>query len=186
LQDIWKIILTAVLTAGASNYFSYWKDKKIAAGKYAEDSLRKLYIPIYKILVKHIYPGDGYDGIDEDQVSDIKKIIDENPELTDPELGRIVDSTFEDVMHQNSRPYDDQLDLKAMRYDDDRELLDYVLIAFNKTRKNLGLPSNKYYTSKIYTSKTYKFYQKLEYKIRHIIIDSRINREYKRKFKRKK
>jgi hypothetical protein len=63
LSDLYKIIITALLTAAATNYFGYWKDKKIASGKYAEECLRKLYIPIYKIITEGIIPGDGYEGI---------------------------------------------------------------------------------------------------------------------------
>ncbi|WP_191556437.1 hypothetical protein [Metabacillus idriensis] len=148
IEVFFTILLTAVFTAGASSLFTYWLDKINRSYQYAEESLRKLYIPIYKKLGENIYPGDGYEGINENQVSEIKEIIEEHPELTDPELERIVENIFIDVMHNNSRSYNIQRDLSMFIYDENRELLEYVLFSFNSTRHKLGLPSNNIYSSK--------------------------------------
>lgn len=140
-MEFWKIFSTAVITAMASNLFGYFKDRKFATSKYTEDTLIKIYVPIYKILTERIVPGDGYDGILESQLIEINKIIGNHPQLTDPRLSNIVYSYIEDIYHNSNPNYNPQTS-EPIIYDLDRELLDYILISFNKTRRSLGLPSD--------------------------------------------
>lgn len=144
-EQFLTIFLTAIITAGATNIFGYWKEKRISSSKYAEEVLKRLYVPIYKILVEGVIPGDGYQGIDEDQLDRIKSIIDDNPELTDPKLDALIYGYLEDAYWNLNRLYVDQKNPEYVIYDSDRKLLDYILISFNKTRKSLGLPHDRTY-----------------------------------------
>lgn len=158
-EQFLTIILTAIFTSGATNLFGYWKEKSFAESKYTERVLTELYIPIYKILNGATIPIIGYENIDEQLLNDIKKIIDKNPELVDPKLNKIVDEYFEIAIFNISRVYEDRISPKLMRYDENRKLYNYVLLAFNKTRKSLGLPSDKRYSSKI------SFLYKLQFRV---------------------
>ncbi|MGM7722174.1 hypothetical protein [Metabacillus sp. Hm71] len=150
MTEFWKIFATAVLTAFASNLFGYIKEKRTASSKYTEQVLTELYVPIYKILVERIIPGDGYEGIDQDQLDSIKDIIDDNPELTDPILEGLIYGYLEDAYWNVTRIHADQQDPRFETYDSDRRLLDYILISFNKTRRPLGLPHPKEYAFQSY------------------------------------
>jgi hypothetical protein len=91
----------------------------------------------------------GYSGIDENQMSEIKVVIDSNPELVDPKLNKILEEYMEITFFNVSRVYEDQISSELMRYDENLKLYTYILFAFNKTRRSLGLPSDKKYNSKI-------------------------------------
>lgn len=140
--EFWKIFSTAVITAGAANVFGYFRDRKNVSTEYSERVLKELYVPIYKVLTGRIIPGDGYDGIDEKQLVAIKEIIEENPELTDPKLDRLIYVYIEHSYFnwKSSNRNDDYY-----IYDSDRKLLEYILISFNKTRRSIGLPSDLNY-----------------------------------------
>lgn len=142
-------MLTSIITSGTTTYFGFLKEKSFSNTKYTERVLTELYIPIYKILNEHSIPMIGYYGIDENQMSDIKVIIDRNPELVDPKLNKILEEYMEIAFFNVSRVYEDQISPKLMRYDENLKLYTYILFAFNKTRRSLGLPSDKRYNSKI-------------------------------------
>ncbi len=162
-MEFWKIFATAVITAAASNAFGYFKDKKFASSKYTEDVLTKLYVPIYKILTDNLVPGDGYDGINAGQLDIIQQLIKDNPELTDPQLEKLVYGYLEDDYHNQLESINN--DYNNFIYDEDRKLLDYVLISFNKTRRSLGLPYDLKYASPIVV-KSKLWFKDIRYKQR--------------------
>lgn len=143
MEEFLTILFTAFITAFAMNFFGYVKEQRISTSKYTECALRELYISIYKILTGRITPGDGYEGIDDEQIIAINKIIEEHPELTDPELEKIFYNIYEDAYFNWKANIESNHD-----YDLERELLEYILTAFNKTRKSLGLPYERKYTSR--------------------------------------
>lgn len=142
-QQFLTIFITAIITAGATNLFSYWKEKRITSSKYTERVLVELYIPILKIIKERIEPGFGFEGLNEDQIDELIKILDEKMELLDPELEGIIYSYKETQYHnwQGANYHYEK---------EDERLLAYMLYAFNKTRKSLGLPyENKYVYSRV-------------------------------------
>ncbi|UQD52325.1 hypothetical protein C0971_10105 [Bacillus methanolicus] len=143
--EFWKIFATAVLTAAASSLFGFLKDKKVASSKYTEESLRKIYVPIYKILMENLNPMDGYEGIASRQFYRIKEIVNEHPELCDPKLDSIIWGIDEDIRFQSMNYNHNDNNLEYELFDENRKLIDYVLHAFNKTRKSLGLPADRLY-----------------------------------------
>lgn len=147
MNEIYIIVITALVTAFFSTIFSYYKEKKFASSKYTERALTELYVPIYKILNDCSDPLAGYLFINETQLQLIKEIIDNKPELVDPKLNKIVDKYYTLAYINISRVYEDQIPPQNMRYDEDYKLYRYVLYAFNKTRRSLGLPFEKKYSS---------------------------------------
>ena len=146
LNEIYIIFITALVTAFFSTVFSYYKEKKFASSKYTEKSLTELYVPIYKILNGGVDPFAGYLYIDETQLSLIKEIIDDKPELVDPRLNKIVEDYHAQAYANISRVFEEQIPPQYMKYDEDYKLYTYILYAFNKTRKSLGLPYDKKYS----------------------------------------
>jgi len=169
-MEFWKIFATAVLTASATNIFGYFKEKKFASSKYAEQVLKELYVPIYKILTKSIIPGNGYEGINRGQLEEIKEIIEKHPELTDPRLDSIIYRYLEDIYFEYNQTGD--YPERYRTYDLDRKLFEYILISFNQTRRYLGLPSDLKYAYPILFKfrvwKDKKSNQRIQRKIRKI------------------
>jgi hypothetical protein len=133
------IILTAILTAVANNLFSFFREKKISSYKYAEDTLKKIYIPILEIINQGYFPGDGYNGLDPQQVRDIKGVLENNREMVEPKIEYIVEGYVEEIVHSENE-----------EYDLDRKLLWEVLTGFNRIRKSLGLPYEIKYLTRFY------------------------------------
>lgn len=136
-----QVLLSGVAAAVTSTILSYFKEKKFASSKYAERVLTELYIPIYRMLREDVLPGDGYEGLNMDQVNRIDNVAKKNPELTDPRLDEIVNAYME-VLTSPNYPFVDELEHV---FDQDRKLFTYIMIAFNRTRKSLGLPYDKDY-----------------------------------------
>jgi hypothetical protein len=133
------IFFTAVITSATTNLFGYWKEKRTASSKYTERVLTELYIPILKIIESKVEPGMGFEGLDDDDIDKLIRILKDKPELFDPKLEKIIYSYYE--MSYDSWKYNKHFSY----FENDRKLLDYVYIAFNKTRKSLGLPYEKKY-----------------------------------------
>jgi hypothetical protein len=55
-------------------------------------------------------------------------------------LENLIYGYFEDAFWNVNRLHADQLDPREIAYDSDRNLLNYILYSFNKTRRELGLP----------------------------------------------
>lgn len=158
MNQITTIIITSIITAVCTNFFGFIKEKKLKSLAYTDSCLKKIYIPIYQILIRDIIPNIGYDGINQDQVSDIRHIIENNPEYTDPELKEIVDSYFQEMYMNVTRLHADQVDPRSLTFDKDEKLYKYILFSFHTTRRSLGLPYNRKYA--------FKFLYKLQYLFR--------------------
>lgn len=157
MNQIVTIIITSILTSIFTNYFAFLKEKKVKSLSYTDESLKKIYIPIFKTITDKVIPGDGYEGIDHHQLDKIITIIKNNPEYADPELEKIVFRYEEDLFNEANRPYITQKDPNLLSFDENRELLEYILISFHRTRKSLGLPYNSYYANPIiYRIKNWK------------------------------
>ncbi|MCK0470399.1 hypothetical protein [Halalkalibacter sp. APA_J-10(15)] len=165
------IFLTAIITAGASNYFSYIKEHKVRTSKYTERVLTELYVPIFKLILSRTNPHDGFEGLDDDDVTGLVDLFSKNPELFDPELEQIINSYYE-ISYINWK-YDEHENF----YECDKKLLNYINGAFHKTRKSLGLPNDYKYSSSIYS-----IYNKIKTNYRH----KRKMKRLKKKMKRKK
>ncbi|WP_017378818.1 hypothetical protein [Paenisporosarcina sp. TG-14] len=174
MTELWITIITAAITtiivSWIGYFFGHLKDKKIAITKYSEESLRKIYIPIYKILIQNVDPLDGYEGITGSQHNSIKKIADNHIELCDPKLESLIWRIEEDIRHEASAFSYNQYDL----FDQNRNLFNYVLHAFNKTRRSIGLPFDIFYV--------YPILYKLRYSNSYLDIVYKIRR-FKRKLK---
>jgi hypothetical protein len=170
LTEFGKIFTTAVLTAVAANFFGFFKDRRVASSKYTEESLKKIYVPIYKILYENLDPSQGYEGIYSNQFGKIKVIVDKDPDLCDPKLERIIWRIYEEIQIDSYNQINSDSKFDHTLYDEDRKLLEYVQHAFNKTRKSLGLPADIVHVYPIlykirYSSKTYwLLYNKRKFK----------------------
>lgn len=146
MSDIWKIVVTSLITAGATNYFGYIKERKFASSRYTEKVLVNLYIPVYKLLESFSYdPYVGYVGMSKDQFWELKEVIDKNPELVDPKLETFIYNIIGDIYNV----YQDDNFQGYGIYDKNGDLYNYVMKSFNITRKSMGLPYDKYYASRL-------------------------------------
>ncbi|MEI2338931.1 hypothetical protein FA002_02245 [Priestia megaterium] len=169
------IFLTAIVTAGFANIFGYWKDKRVASTKYIEKVFTELYLPIYKIVDQKVNPIDGFEGLDEHDIEALIAILKDKPELFDPKLEKIIyryyEKEYANWQYGENRSF----------HENDTELLDYVSIAFNKTRKSLGLPYEvKYVYPIILKGKNLKKKMSRYFKIRRIV------RKFMKRFKKNK
>jgi hypothetical protein len=131
----------SVVITNIFNYiFTLKKETRLQATKYKEEILIKVYTPIYKELIKQIYPGDGYEGISLSTFRDIEKIVEDNLTLVDPQLQLIISGIKEDIAYIG---YCDSIN--SVIIDQDSKLFHYVFKQYNLLRKNLGLPYEKQY-----------------------------------------
>ncbi|WJY28272.1 hypothetical protein [Sporosarcina trichiuri] len=163
-------LLVAAVTIFITNIFSYIfamkKEVRIQSTSYKIETLEKVYTPIYKILIKDVVPGDGYESIDDHQLDCISKIAEENINLVDPKLDNILWKLREDVRYAHQEEgYNDFIYL-----DEDRMLLHHVESYFNKLRKAVGLPYEKKINKKIVflSDLYYKAARKFKRKIRNL------------------
>ncbi|MEC1261272.1 hypothetical protein P9D34_12535 [Bacillus swezeyi] len=143
--QILTVVITALLSAFFTNLGAYAKDKKLrnenATSKYTEDALMKIYSPLYKIVTSKRYTPKGYDGLTHEQMIKIKGIIESFPELCPPDLEDLVGDLYDDsirLYQMNKMGYGSE-----PKVDEDRRLLNYITNSFNKTRKELGIISDK-------------------------------------------
>ncbi|WP_045522764.1 hypothetical protein [Neobacillus niacini] len=131
--------VTIFITSFFSYYFNIKKEFRTQSIGYKTDILKKVYTPIIKELSTGIIPGDGYEGINDSQILAINEIIENNYELVDAELDSLLWQLKEVIYHSNG---------EYSYFDDNRKLLDHVLINYNLLRKSLGLPYDSNYTKK--------------------------------------
>lgn len=144
LSGISAAVVSAILNFGFQIYFENKKSKErdeLEIKENDKEIIEKLYGPIYSILGENIIPGDGYEGLDPNQLERVRNLIDKHPHLTDTELDSITYSFLEDLMfmHQNRKEYHSYEKI----LDGDKELLDYVSKIYNQKKKNLNLPYDK-------------------------------------------
>lgn len=109
--------------------------------KYRLEILERMYTPIYRIIYKSVFPGNGYEGVDENDASLIINVVEQNIELADPILEELVWNLKEDLYHNaNNRD-------RYNRFDENRKVLDHVNYNYNLLRKKLGLPYDYAYFS---------------------------------------
>jgi hypothetical protein len=136
-----NIIITAFITG----IFTYWltskRDRKTIIYEANKELLVKVYSPIMKIINNSVYPGDGYEGLDDDEIQEIADIIHDNLMIID----RILDSfawSFKEEIHNSGYKHYSQYS----NYDDDRKFLDYISYRYNYLRKSVGLQyDNEYF-----------------------------------------
>lgn len=138
------VVVSSMMNFGFQLYFDKRKSRERDLLEIKENDkiiIKELYGPILNILGQDIIPGDGYEGVDSDQLTSIRNIIDINPHLVDVELDHITYSFVEELMHlgrnQSIPPSFEKF------IDFDRKLMDHVLSMYNTKRKNLNLPYNK-------------------------------------------
>lgn len=82
LIEISKIIITAL--------FTYWMTSKRERNNRIYEAnkelLIKVYIPILRIINDSEYPGDGYEGLHDSEVTSIISLIDDNITIIDCKL----------------------------------------------------------------------------------------------------
>lgn len=139
--QFFTIALTAILSALFANFATYLKEKKIrnenASVKYKEEALSKIYTPIYKIVTKELYTPKGYDGLNHEQITQIKGFVDNFPEYCTEELIHLVNDLFDD-----STKLDDMAKMgysNPSKVDEDNKLYKHVTEKFNSIRKELGM-----------------------------------------------
>ena len=161
------ILGTAISTSFFSTVFSYYKEKKFASVKYTERVLEELYIPIYKFLEEAAPdPMVGYIGMRENEFWRLKELIDEKPELIDPNLDAQLNKIIDEIYVENSQERNQENYFYGHKfYDRDFKLYFYVVKSFNTTRKSLGLPYDKHYAS--FWSFVYRFIRSIKRKRRN-------------------
>lgn len=147
--------VTVLITTVLNYYFNIKKEFRVQSIGYKADILKKVYTPILKELSTGIIPGDGYEGIDDSQILAINEIIQNNYELVDAELDSLLWQLKEVIYHSNG---------EYSYFDDNRKLLDHVLINYNLLRESLGLPYDSNYTKKKMTRLLINWKEKLKEK----------------------
>ncbi|WP_432339305.1 hypothetical protein [Bacillus tequilensis] len=134
-------IFSALFSAIFANVATYLKEKKIrnenASVKYKEEALSKIYTPIYRIVTKELYTAKGYDGLNHEQITQVKGFVDNFPEYCTAELIHLVNHLFDD-----SARLDDMAKMgysEPSKVDDNEVLYKYVTEKFNSIRKELGM-----------------------------------------------
>jgi len=138
-------VVAAIVSSSLNFIFQFFNDKR----KYKEEKLKELkendkliikeiYGPILIILEGDIIPGDGYDGLDSDQLTSIRKIIEINPHLVDKELDHVTYNYLEELYHLSRNQSSPNSYEKFIDFD--RKLFTHVLTVYNTKKKNLNLP----------------------------------------------
>ncbi|MEC2202356.1 hypothetical protein P9F82_07865 [Bacillus subtilis] len=134
-------VFSALFSAIFANVATYLKEKKLrnenASVKYKEETLSKIYTPIYRIVTKELYTAKGYDGLNHEQITQVKGFVDNFPEYCTAELIHLVNHLFDD-----SARLDDMAKMgysEPSKVDGDSRLYNYVTNKFNSIRKELGM-----------------------------------------------
>lgn len=142
-------VVSSCLNFGFQVYFEKRKSKERDLLEVKENDkliIKEIYGPILIILGENITPGDGYDGLDSDQLTAIRKIIDINPHLIDKELDGITYNYLEELVHLSRNQSSPESYEKFIDFD--RKLFNYVLTVYNTKKKNLNLPYQDEYVLK--------------------------------------
>ncbi|MGG0756975.1 hypothetical protein [Brevibacillus laterosporus] len=103
----------------------------------------KIYQPIMQICVRTTHPGDNYEGLNEHNVMEIYKIVNDNDNYiyVDMKLLNLVESLYEDVANESryekNNNYND--------FDEDRKLFNHVLVKYNQLKRKVQLPYERDY-----------------------------------------
>ncbi|RTE09618.1 hypothetical protein [Paenibacillus whitsoniae] len=117
-----------------THFFTNSRTDRELKRKQQTDRLELVYEPIIKIIDDGIFPGDGYEGINDSQLSGIGEILKGNARYVDEKL-EIFIYGFKEESYQNAMA---NVDFPV--YDANRKMLDYVLKKYNSLRKDLYLP----------------------------------------------
>ncbi|TDL34831.1 hypothetical protein E2R51_03670 [Jeotgalibacillus sp. S-D1] len=145
MHEWFSILLTGVTAAIVSTALHYFFQLKIERRKKDEKIIRDLYGPIFNILGEKIIIGEGYQGIDQDQLKAIRNIMDKNPFIVDRALEEITYNFLEKEFTNLSKLFLNQIPPINLIFDEDRKLLEHVLFRYNEKRKALGLPFDEAY-----------------------------------------
>lgn len=156
--EIVKILITASLAAFLTYWFAFKKDREEKRYQAYKELLEKVYGPIIKKINNAIFPGDGYEGIYESNLTEIIDIIEDNLYIVDLRLETYAWWFKEEIIHNNRSNNNNQYELV---YDEDRKFIDYVLYRYHYIRKKTYLPYDPRYFK---LRKIYKKIQKLYYK----------------------
>ncbi|KAA0957704.1 hypothetical protein FQ085_06540 [Planococcus sp. ANT_H30] len=135
--------LAIIFTNLVNYYFLIKQESRSQANSYKVDILHKVYTPITKLIMRDVYPGDGYEGITQDTFKSIETIVEDNYQLISPDMDRIIWSIREDIVISSQNQAQDKHN-QFIKLDEDSRLLDHVDYSFNYYRKELGLPFDKY------------------------------------------
>ena len=122
------------------------KEVRFQSTHYKIETLDSVYTPIYKILIQNVIPGEGYESIDNHDLDNIIKIIDEHVNLVDPKLNNIIWSLREEERFA----WDARQNNPFVYLDENRVLLNHVVSYYNKLRKAVGLPYEKQWKDKLF------------------------------------
>lgn len=140
LEKILTIAITAILSAVAANFAVYFKEKKIREENKAiqndENAFEKIYKPLYQIAIKDVYTPKGYDGLDHEQITQMKGFIDNFPEYCPIELIHLINDRFDDSMRL--RGMHEMGYSEHHKIDDNQVLYDFILKKFEELKLKLG------------------------------------------------
>jgi len=132
------ILLTGLVAGTGSGFLSNGlasiRTKRQAKQRVLLRRLNDVYFPIYKLLVRKVDPSEGYLGIDRDQGVGIMSVVLAQHLYVDPQLERLVGALEENIRYPEPALRSDWL------FDEDRELLTYVLRQYHTLKMQLGMP----------------------------------------------
>lgn len=137
------VMITAILT----HFFTLKREKYSKTFEHKLQILKDVYTPIYRVLMKQVEPGEGYEGLGARPFLEIMEILEDNIELVDPNLESILWDLKEEYYHWGQS--------RVRLLDEDRKLLDFVLFQYNVLRKDMGLP---YDASSVGLKTRFEFY----------------------------
>lgn len=140
MKEVLIALLSSSITIVITSFFNYYflraKEMRSQSNQYKIDILTNIYTPMLKKLLSAVVPGDGYEGVRPETLSEIEKIMSEHYVLVDPDLSALIWLIQEDVRWDH---YEDGIRL----FDENKVLLKYVERNFNYYRKQLGLPYDR-------------------------------------------
>lgn len=134
-----QILLTAIITSLLTYWLTRKQEWRLRSIENQSKLIKDVYAPIMKIIYGGIWPFDGYEGLSENQIDNIIKIVDDNEMIIEIGLHNHAWSMKEEQYINNINQ------IERATYDIDRNFLEYVEQQYHKLRKSVGLPFDKRY-----------------------------------------
>lgn len=136
MYEIFKIIITAVLTAGLTYWFSFKRERGEKKYKINKEILDKVYDPIIKIINQSAIPGEEYEGLGKLDIDAILDIIESNNLIVEPKIESFAWGFKEEISYNCYSSSNIMQDI----YDEDGKFYKYINLRYNYIRKKLYFP----------------------------------------------
>ena len=175
--------ITGLLVAFLSGFFFKKNKQTEYSMKLAEEAIEKIYNPILIEIEQNPRHFDGYDGLDFEEIEDIKKRFFKHRHLVDEKLLSMIWQFEEEYRYVQeyyflSKQYastDNVNNFEEHKFDQKREFFDHLIFVRKKHLKNLG------FSTKIKPS----IYEKLNNKLLSPLYESILRRKRFRQIRKR-